>query len=173
MSPKQQFTFTIDRDNLAVRVERAFDGPLPLVWSAWTEADLLDQWWAPKPLRARTKSMDFSEGGRWLYCMITTTGERFWALRDFTSITPQTSFTHRSYFCDENGTVDPATTGSTWVNSFVETEGMTVVTTDIRCDSLAHLEAQIKMGFKEGLTACLDNLDEVLARLHTDTERDQ
>jgi PhnB protein len=69
--------------------------------------------------------------------------------------------------------VDPATTGSTWVNSFVETEGMTVVTTDIRCDSLAHLEAQIKMGFKEGLTACLDNLDEVLARLHTDTERDQ
>jgi len=61
--------------------------------------------------------------------------------------------------------VNPATTGSTWVNSFVEAQGITLVTNDIRCDSLAHLEAQIKMGFKEGYTACLGNLDELLARV--------
>ena len=30
---------------------------------------------------------------------------------------------------------------------------------------LAHLEAQIKMGFKEGYSVCLDQLEEVVARL--------
>ncbi len=44
-------------------------------------------------------------------------------------------------------------------------KGITLVTNDIRCESLAHLETQIKMGFKEGYSAGLDNLDELLARL--------
>ena len=54
---------------------------------------------------------------------------------------------------------------STWINSFVESNGITLVTNIIRCDSLAHLEAQVKMGFKEGYSAGLDNLEELLARL--------
>ncbi|MBN8467442.1 SRPBCC domain-containing protein [Corallococcus exiguus] len=157
--------FVVDKDNLAVKVERSFDAPLDLVWSAWTEADLLDQWWAPKPWKAETKSMDFSEGGRRLYAMVGTQGERHWGLWNFSKITPRTSFTYRSLFCDENGNVNPATTGSTWVNSFSESKGITLVTNDIRCDSIAHLEAQIKMGFKEGYSMGLGNLEELLAHL--------
>ena len=80
-------------------------------------------------------------------------------------INPRKDFTYRSVFCDENGNVNPATTSSTWVNSFVERDGVTLVTNDIRCQSIEHLEAQIKMGFKEGYTAGLDQLQELLARL--------
>jgi uncharacterized protein YndB with AHSA1/START domain len=159
------FNFTVDKDNLTVKVERSFDAPLDLVWSAWTEAELLDQWWGPKPFRAETKSMDFSEGGRWLYAMVSPEGAKFWGLKDFTQINPRKSFTYRSLFCDENGNVNPTTTASTWVNSFVERQGITLVTNDISCETLAHLEAQIKMGFKEGYTAGLDQLEELVARL--------
>lgn len=159
------FKFVVDKENLAVRVERSFDAPLDLVWSAWTEAELLDQWWGPKPMRAETKSMDFSEGGRWLYAMVSPEGERLWGLKDFSKIVLRRSFTYRSImFCDENGKVNPAALGSTWVNTFVESNGITLVTNDISCDSLAHLEAQIKMGFKEGYTVCLDQLDALLTR---------
>jgi PhnB protein len=165
MNQEKIFNFTVDKDNLAVKVERFFDAPPDLVWSAWTEAELLDQWWGPKPFRAETKSMDFSEGGRWLYAMVGPKGERHWGLKDFLKIAPRKSFTYRSLFCDENGKVNPDTTGSTWVNSFVARAGGTLVTNDISCDSLAHLEAQIKMGFKEGYTAGLDQLEELLARL--------
>ena len=165
MNPDKIFNFTVDKENLTVKVERSFDAPLDLVWSAWTEAELLEQWWAPKPYKAETKSMDFSEGGRWLYAMVSPEGQKHWGLKNFTKINPRKSFTYRSFFCDENGKVNPATTGSTWINSFVESKGITVVTNDIRCETLAHLEAQIKMGFKEGYTAGLDNLEELLARL--------
>lgn len=166
MSQGKIFNFTVDRDNLVVRVERSFDAPLDLVWSAWTEAEILDQWWAPQPFKAETKIMDFREGGRWLYAMVSTQGERIgWNVKDFSTIAPRKGFTYRSYFCDENGNAPAGTTGSTWVNSFAENRGVTLVTNDIHVDSLAHLEAQIKMGFKEGYMAGLDQLEELLARL--------
>lgn len=165
MNLEKIFNFKIDRDNLTVKVERSFDAPLDLVWSAWTEAELLNQWWAPKPYSVETKSMDFSEGGRWLYAMVSPEGAKHWGLKEFTRIAPRKSFTYRSIFCDENGKVAPAATASTWVNSFVESNGVTLVTNDILCESLAHLEAQIKMGFKEGYSMCLGNLEELLARL--------
>jgi uncharacterized protein YndB with AHSA1/START domain len=170
MSQEKIFNFMVDKDKLAIKVERSFDAPLDLVWSAWTEAELLDQWWAPKPYQAETKSMDFSEGGRWLYAMVGPEGEKHWALKDFSTIVPKNGFSYRSIFCDENGNVAPAATGSTWVNSFVERQGGTLVINDIRCDSLAHLEAHIKMGFKEGYTMGLDNLDGLLARLREKEE---
>lgn len=165
MSQEKIFNFTVDEDNLAVKVERSFDAPLDLVWSTWTKAELLDQWWGPKPWHVETKSMDFSEGGRWLYAMVSPEGQRHWSSKHFSKIALWKSYTFRSLFCDENGKVDAATTGSTWVNSFVENKGITLVTNDIRCDSLAHLEAQIKMGFKEGYSMGLGQLEELLSRL--------
>ena len=165
MNPEKIFNFVVDKDNLTVKVERSFDAPLDLVWSAWTEAELLDQWWAPKPFNAETKSMDFSEGGRWLYAMVSPEGQKHWALKNFSKITPRKNFTYQSIFCDENGKVNPGTTSSTWINTFVESKGITLVTNDIRCETLAHLEAQIKMGFKEGYTANLNQLEELLKHL--------
>ncbi len=165
MNQEKIFNFTVDKENLMVKVERAFDAPLALVWSAWTEAELLDQWWGPKPYRAETKSMDFSEGGRWLYAMVSPEGQKRWGLKDFTKIVAKKNFTYLSLFCDENGNVAPETTGSTWQNTFVERDGVTLVTNDIRVPTLAHLEAQIKMGFKEGYIAGLDQLEALLATL--------
>jgi PhnB protein len=161
----QEIKFTVDKDNLAVKVERAFDAPVDLVWTAWTESALLDQWWGPKPYHVETKSMDFSEGGKWLYAMVSPQGEKHWGSQTFSQIAPRKSYTFRSLFCDENGVVAPTTTGSTWANSFVASKGITLVTNDIRCDSLAHLEAQMKMGFKEGFSTGLGQLEELLARL--------
>jgi uncharacterized protein YndB with AHSA1/START domain len=165
MNQEKIFNFTVDRDNLLIKVERSFGAPLDLVWSAWTEAELLDQWWGPKPFKAETKSMDFSVGGRWLYAMVGPQGVVGWNVKSFSKIVPRKSFTYRSSFCDESGNVNPGTTGSDWVNSFAESKGITMVTNDIRVDSLEHLEAHIKMGFKEGYTAGLDQLDGLLARI--------
>jgi PhnB protein len=157
------FNFVVDKENLSIKIERSFDASVDMVWSAWTEAALLDQWWGPKPWRAETKSMDFSEGGRWLYAMVGPEGQKHWDVKNFLKIVPGKSFTYRTAFCDENGNVAPGATGSTWVNSFVENNRITMVTNDIRVDSLEHLEAHLRMGFKEGYTAGLDQLEELLA----------
>ncbi len=165
MSSEKIFNFVVDKDNLRVTIERSFDAPRDLVWAAWTEAELLDQWWGPKPCRAETKSMDFSEGGRWLYAMVIPGVGKKWDSKSFLKIDPKDSFTYRSAFCDENGIVAPETKSSVWVNSFTERDGVTVVTNVITNDSLERLELMIQMGFKEGYTAGLDQLEELLADL--------
>ncbi len=69
MNPNLQFDFIVNKENNTVNVKREFAADLQLVWDAWTKPELLDQWWAPKPYQTKTISMDFREGGMWLYYM--------------------------------------------------------------------------------------------------------
>ena len=59
-----QMDFVIDKQAKTVSIVREFEAGLDLVWDAYTRAELLDQWWAPKPLKSRTKVLDFRVGGR-------------------------------------------------------------------------------------------------------------
>jgi hypothetical protein len=59
MKPTPLTHFAVDRDNRKINVEREFSAPLPLVWAAWTESELLDQWWAPKPWQAKPNGWIF------------------------------------------------------------------------------------------------------------------
>jgi uncharacterized protein YndB with AHSA1/START domain len=58
------FDITVDKDAKTIFITREFAADLDLVWDAFTKAEILDQWTAPKPWRVRTKEMDFREGGR-------------------------------------------------------------------------------------------------------------
>lgn len=151
--------FAVDRDSRQIKVEREFKAPLPLVWSAWTQNELLDQWWAPKPWQAKTKSMDFRPGGSWLYAMIGPDGEVHWSKADYKQVLPLKSFSGQDGFCDENGTLNPDLPRSMWENTFTENGDATLVHIVITYDDLADLEKIIDMGFKEGFTAGLENLD--------------
>ena len=153
--------FSVDKENRKIKVEREFAAPLANVWSAWTESDILDQWWAPKPWKAKTKSMDFREGGYWLYAMIGPEGEVHWSRADFKSIAPLKSYSAQDAFCDESGNINPTQPRSVWTNKFSEASNSTTVSIEIQFDKLSDLEGLMEMGFKEGFTAGLENLDEL------------
>lgn len=156
--------FSVDRENKKIRVNREFAAPLNNVWAAWTESNLLDQWWAPKPWKTRTKTMDFRDGGHWLYAMVGPDGEEHWARVDYKSVSPGEHFSARDGFSDDQGVVNTELPVSLWNNSFHEVSGdKTRVSIQISFDKLSDLESIIKMGFKEGFTAGLENLDELLA----------
>lgn len=156
------FNFLVDKENRKIKVQRSFNAPIDLVWSAWTEAEILDKWWAPKPWRAETKSMDFKEGGRWLYCMIGPEGERHWALFDYDKIIKEKSFSGSDAFCDENAQIADTMPRSFWENNFTDKTDSTIVDIEISFKELSDLETTIQMGFKEGFTMGLENLDEYL-----------
>lgn len=65
---------------------------LDLVWDAWTKPEILDQWWAPKPYQTETKSMDFREGGMWLYAMVSPENEKHWCKNDYHKVEPKKIF---------------------------------------------------------------------------------
>ena len=156
------FNFNVDKANNQIKVERSFNAPLDLVWSAWTEAEILDQWWAPKPWRAETKTMDFKEGGHWHYAMVSPEGEKHWGKVGFLTIIPQEFFSAFDGFCDENGVLNTSLPRNKWENNFSAQGENTVVNILLSFDTLEDLEKIIEMGFKEGFTAGLENLDQYI-----------
>jgi uncharacterized protein YndB with AHSA1/START domain len=54
MNTNLLFDFIVNKENNTIIIKREFDANLELVWQAWTTAELLDQWWGPKPWRAET-----------------------------------------------------------------------------------------------------------------------
>ncbi|MNQ24172.1 hypothetical protein D3C85_373600 [compost metagenome] len=155
--------FTVDKENSTVNVKREFNAPLADVWSAWTQAEILDQWWAPSPWKARTKSMDFKEGGRRLYAMVGPQGEEHWAIADFTSITPKSNFKYLDAFSDSEGNLNKDFPRSDWNVNFSEHSNSTIVDVAIKHENLSDLEKIIEMGFKEGFTIAMEGLDEIFA----------
>lgn len=154
--------FSIDKENSTVKVKREFAAPISNVWAAWTERELLDQWWAPKPWKARTKLMDFKVGGQRLYAMVGPAGEEHWALADYKSITPTTNFKFLDAFCDNEGNINKDFPRSDWNVDFAESGDLTIVNIKIKHETLSDLEKIIEMGFKEGFASALGNLEQYL-----------
>jgi PhnB protein len=159
------FDFIVDKETQTVNVKREFNAGLSLVWDAWTKPELLDQWWAPKPYQNKTKSMDFREGGTWLYCMISPENEIHWCKNDYLNIEHQTRYTGLDAFCDENGVIKTEMPRTAWTNVFTEENDKTLVNISAKYNSLADLEMVIQMGFKEGFTMGLNQLDALLSSL--------
>ena len=157
------FDFTVDKAAKTVYITREFDAELSLVWDAFTKAELLDQWVAPKPWISKTKYMDFSEGGRRFYAMIGPEGQEFWAIQRYTAIRPKTNFSMFNVFADKNE--NPDLPGSDWDYTFSEQNGKTTVRIKIYNESLARMEKMIEMGFKEGFTMSISNLENLLSAL--------
>ena len=158
------FDFTVDKATNTIHITREFDAGLDLVWDAFTKADILDQWVAPEPWRARTKEMDFREGGRWLYAMISPENVFHWSLVDFIKIEPKSGFSSRNCFSDENGNAGN-TAFSLTETTFRAGAGSTTVQIVKKMADLAQLEMFVARGFKEGMSASMKNLDDLLATL--------
>ena len=157
------FDFTVDKATKTVFITREFDADLSLVWDAFTKAEILDQWVAPKPWSSKTKYMDFKVGGKRFYAMVSPEGQERWAIQEYTSITPKTNFKMFNAFADKDE--NPELPGSDWDYNFSEQNGKTRVSITIYNESLARLEKMIEMGFKEGFTMTMNSLEELLATL--------
>jgi uncharacterized protein YndB with AHSA1/START domain len=156
------FDFNVDKAAKTVYITREFNAGLSLVWDAFTKAELLDQWGAPAPMRAKTKYMNFEVGGRRFYAMVSPDGQERWAVQEFTSITPKTNFKMYNAFADEHKNREMP--GSEWDYIFSEQNGITKVHITIFNESFERLEKLLE-GFKIGFNMTLANLENLLANL--------
>jgi uncharacterized protein YndB with AHSA1/START domain len=162
MNSKNQTNITKDAGNKKIFVVRNFDAPLEEVWRAWTERDLLDQWWAPKPWKAVTISMDCCSGGMWHYYMQGPDGSRHYSRADYVTVSTNEAYEALTAFCDGKGNINHEFGQSNWKVRFGEASSGTKVNVEITFASADVLEKFIEMGFKEGFTMAHSNLDELL-----------
>jgi uncharacterized protein YndB with AHSA1/START domain len=165
MTAEADFRFDVDKDRNTMTIGRRFAANRQLVWDCHTRRDYLDQWFAPKPLSTRTKTMDFREGGHWHYAMVMPDGQEFWGRMDYKTIHPIDGYALLDGFCDENGLLSPGMPQASWDVAFSDITGGTMVQTLVTYASAEALEQVIAMGMQQGITSTMERLDELLARL--------
>jgi uncharacterized protein YndB with AHSA1/START domain len=162
---KLLFDFTVDKATKTVLITREFAAEQSLVWDAFTKPEILDQWGTPEPWKTQTIYMDFKVGGRRFYKMISSEGQEYFSVQDFTSISPKTKFQYISGFSDKDENINPELYGAENNLDFGEANGITTFRMTIKYKDVATLEMMANDRFKEGFTMTLNMLEKLLATL--------
>ncbi|MCB1373490.1 MAG: SRPBCC domain-containing protein [Rhodobacteraceae bacterium] len=165
MRPDLRFDFIADMQDGTLTIRREFAAGRQMVWDCYTRSELLDRWYAPRPLTTKTRSFDFREGGHWHFAMIDPNGTHYWSRTDYETITPIDGYTGYDGFTDETGVVNPDLPRSRQELRLADKGDHTLVETRVSYDSPEDLQKVIDMGMEEGLTSTLERLDELLASL--------
>jgi uncharacterized protein YndB with AHSA1/START domain len=160
------FNFRIDEASKLILIDREFDAELSLVWDAFTKQEILDQWWAPKPLISKTRVMNFVEGGRRFYSMVWPEGQEYWGVEKYTLINPKTNYKLLASHTDKYENINTELPTTEWELNFSEQNGITKVSIVLKNKSLADIETIIQMGFKDGFTMILNELENLLSTLN-------
>ena len=154
--------FSVEATTNSLLIAREFGASLPEVWDAWTKADILDQWWAPKPFKTKTKSQVFGPNGHWHYEMQGPNGESHWGFMNYKEINLHLNYTATDFFCDENAVRNEQFPSTDWKVTFTSLGNTTQVNIVSVYASAEAIEQILAMGMKEGMTQALQQLDELL-----------
>jgi len=157
-----EFKFDIENDKNRVRIERCFSVPIEKIWTAWTQADKLDQWWVPRPNIIKTNSLDFRIGGFWSYQIIDPEGKIYYGKNKYKAIRLLNSITSLDAFFDVNGNLNTDIPMTLWTINFKNLGTSTSVTIFAQFESLEELETILNMEFETAFKQCLENLDRAL-----------
>lgn len=154
---------TSDQEHLAARelvLTRIFDAPPEKVYRAWTEPDLLKQWFAPLPWTTPVAQLDLRPGGANLIIMRSPAGEDFPNRGVYLEVVKN----ERLVFTDAYTRAwEPSDRPfMTVILTFEEFEGKTRYTARVRHWTVADREAHEQRGFHQGWGQCADQLAELL-----------
>ncbi|SIS71809.1 Uncharacterized conserved protein YndB, AHSA1/START domain [Kaistella chaponensis] len=156
--------FNTDLHHATIFVMKIFDAKGEEVWNYFTNSELLDSWWAPKPWKCETQKMNFENGGTWNYAMVSPENEKHFARIDYEEINPNRSIAWSDYFCDEKGIKNLEFPTTNWLIGFTGVEEGVKLTVNLHFASEKEMNAILEMGFEEGFKATLNQLEEILKK---------
>ncbi len=149
-------------ENRTVTIERTFDAPVELVWSAWTEATHIAEWWSPKGITTEIVEHNFVVGGKWKFLMPMPDGSTFTAEGEYLEIVEHERIISKADF-------KPMTEGVE-IQSFFEAQGdQTKFLFKVVHPTEEYKIQQEKMGILNGWGSVFTRLEELLSQLKPTT----
>jgi uncharacterized protein YndB with AHSA1/START domain len=142
---------------------RLIDAPREAVFRAWTDPDLLKQWFAPRPYTTPVAELDVRPGGASLVVMRSPEGREMPNRGVYLDVVEN----ERLVFTDAYTQAwEPSQKPfMTVVLTFEDEGGKTRYTARVRHWTAADREAHEAMGFHEGWGRCADQLAALVAQL--------
>jgi uncharacterized protein YndB with AHSA1/START domain len=144
-------------------LERTIDAPPELVFRAWTEPELLKQWFAPLPWTTPHADLEVRPGGGSLVVMRDPQGNDYPNRGVYLEVVQNEKLVFTDAYTEGwEPSEKPFFTG---ILTFEDIGGKTKYTARARHWTAADREAHEKMGFHEGWGKCADQLAQVLATI--------
>ena len=149
-------------NNRELILTRIIDAPRERVFKAWTDPDLLKQWFAPKPWTTPVVETDVRPGGSSLFVMRSPEGQEFPNRGVYLEVVKN----ERLVFTDAYTKAwEPSEKPfMTAVITFEEAGGKTKYTARVMHWNVADRETHEKMGFHQGWGQCADQLNALVSK---------
>ena len=145
----------MSKANRTLTIERTLNAPIDLVWTAWTSAEHIVQWWGPRGMQTNVETHEFKEGGRWKYVMQMPDGSDFIAEGEYQEIIAPNKLVTTADF-------KPMTEGVT-LEVLLEAKGdKTHFVFNVIHPTEEYCKQQEAMGFYNGWGSTFDRLEELL-----------
>ena len=146
-----------------ILTSRELDAPLPLVYRAFTEPELLAQWLGPRKYTMTVDRYDLRDGGTWRYIHGDDAGNA-WGFHGVFHGEPSTRGIVQTFeFEGAPGHVSMDTV------TFQEHGGKTTVRTNSVFQSVEARDAMVASGMGDGMSQGYERLDELLAKLEANS----
>ncbi len=152
MSPDRELVLT-----------RLIDAPPEKLYRAWTDGELLKQWFAPKPYSTPVAELDVRPGGTTMVVMRGQDGKDMPLPGVYLEVVPNRRLVLTDAYV--RAWEPSAKPFMTLIVTFAEEAGKTRYTATVRHWTVDDREAHEKMGFHEGWGLCADQLTELVGRI--------
>lgn len=142
---------------------RLINAPRAKVYQAWTDPELLKQWFAPKPYTTPIVEIDVRPGGSAYFVMRGPDGKDLPNRGVYLEVVPNEKLVSTdAYVKAWEPSEKPF---MTLILTFEDEGGKTRYTARVRHWTVADREAHEKMGFHEGWGLCTDQLEALVAKI--------
>ncbi|TAJ24128.1 MAG: polyketide cyclase, partial [Reyranella sp.] len=152
-------SFPADRELVLTRL---IDAPREKLYRAWTDPELLKQWFAPKPWTTPFVELDVRPGGSGLFVMRSPEGQDMPNHGTYLEVVPNERLVSTDAFT--RAWEPSAKPFMLLIVTFEDEGGKTRYTARVRHWTVEDKEAHEKMGFHEGWGICADQLTALVAK---------
>ena len=163
--PKNQTTMDRTSDRELV-ITRTFNAPPRIVFDAWTKAELVRRWWAPKSRAVAIASCDADVrvGGKYRYVLRHDDHGQFAFSGKYSEVTPHSRLVYTEIFEPAGQAADDGD-GAIITVTFEERDGKTHLVSRSLFPSKDVLDTVLATGMEGGMRETMDQLDELVASL--------
>jgi len=140
-------------------ITTVFDAPRELVFKAYTDPNLIPQWWGLKEHTTTVDIMDVRQGGVWRLVSRDPNGNEFAFNGVYHSVVPSERLVRTSEFEGVPGHVSLETA------TFEAHDGKTTVTAIAVFQTAEDRDGMLQSGMERGATETMDRLAELLQKL--------
>jgi uncharacterized protein YndB with AHSA1/START domain len=151
--------FTVEPGKHAITITRVFDAPRELVYKAFTDPQLLPQWWGPRRYTTTVDRMEVRPGGIWRYIQCDSAGNEFAFHGVYHDAIAPERLVYTFEFEGMPGHISLETV-------ILEEQGSKTLVTDRTVfQSVEDRDGMYQSGMKEGASESMDRVAELLVRV--------